>query len=195
MKESERLEVLSKIERNKKNLQKLDEMRDEIQQLKRDEKIRRYIELLENEQQLSSYLSYYNFNSNQIEYLEFLWAFDSRITSKVFEKCNHPLWLYLGSYGLETDSKGEYVFDYEVENEQDQNFVYNKYGCPECGTELIINEWNNGWKSFENGKMVYIPIKRNFDLYQRKYYELLMTEDVKTAQLMLVKGLKRKNED
>ncbi len=190
MKESERLEVLARIENDKNKLQRCEEVKTEIKQLEQDEKIKHYNSLLYECRELNSYLMSFNSDPKQMEYLEFLWAFSLRLISdrgQGFSHCNHPFWFYLGSYGLELAPHLECYREDQVESEQDPDFTYNKYGCPECGRVISVKDW----KSFEAEEKIYILNIQNFDFNQRKYYELLLNNDVEKSQERLVKDLKR----
>lgn len=115
-------------------------------------------------------------------------------------KCNHPIWLYGGSYaifnylcknGMSEYQKPEIIMH---DGEDYRSFAYNVYYCLECGMPIQVRNW----KEFENTQQVLRSDDGLFDadleMYQYLYYQYLYEMPSEEAQKTLIMRHKKDHE-
>ena len=124
--------------------------------------------------------------------LEFIWALTG-VKKEGISQCNHDILNYYGSYSLGDTPRVK--LEFQVYDEEDEDFTYNKYKCLECGKLIQVEDW----QEFEKEKIVLKNRKEiNPFKYQDLYYQLLYNHSVEEAQRMLIeefnktKGLTKK---
>ena len=155
MKEVERLQVVSRIKRNIFNMNAIKKTNSKIKKLTKDEKVAEYIKLKEELELLKDRQRMFTKSDKRIIESEFAISFQT-------QECNHEIWIYTGSYKIAYDSKSKYGYSLICDNEDSEDFKYNKYVCLECGREVIIENWQD----FENSNHV---LKNRNDIDVHKY--------------------------
>lgn len=194
MKEIERQEVVRRIQND---IQEKDELRKQYDQLKEmaaNPAVVKYLQLIEEIKNKENHQSFFNSEEKMI-YLEFVWAFESRIKGQDMEPCKHEVWLYDGSYYLDADWRCEHDHYYHADDETHKDFAYNRYVCLECGKKVETKDWQN----FENFHFVLKNQNGTPDLraerYRQLYYQLLYTNDVETAKQNVIEQFNREKEE
>ena len=106
-------------------------------------------------------------------YLQFVWAFKSRVRADGIHPCMHEIWMYDGSYMVESDYYNEREWEVLVSSEDNKNFDYNRYICLECGK--YFNTPN--WKEFEETHFVlknYDRSSKSISYFRELYYQLFV---------------------
>ena len=130
MTEQERKIVIERIDKNRKNIQLLEEKKKAIEELAKNEIIVKYLNLLEEIEILNKKIGSCK-NLEQATELEFNWAFRSRIKNEGITPCSHDVWMYCGSYGMWLEPKWRRGHEYFIKDEEKKEFSYNKYSCLE----------------------------------------------------------------
>ena len=182
MKESERLEVIKRIQDDINSEEILEAKDIELKFLAQDNAVKRYLKLKSEIAKIKSNQKIFNNYINKMIGLEFDWAFHRNINSSGFSSCKHDIWVYDGTvlYDRRND-----LFSTSIspEYEHDDDFMYNQYVCLECGHVININYVDD----FENNHTV---LKDKFwvdaEKYRLLYYQLLYEYSVEDAQWMII---------
>lgn len=197
MNEYERREILKKLKEIKKIFTERNNTIEEKEKLKQNETVQRYFSLQRKiadlNEQIINLNKYDKFNRNfeQIVINEF------KDKENHFSKCEHPIYVYIGSF----KDEGEYgyesrVYSHRVDNEKSFDFEYNIYKCLVCGSTKIIykNKYPN-YEEFEKEHNVlksYLMNPALFDKLQEEYYKYLYNHTVETTQKKLIKVFKER---
>ena len=179
MTEQERLAI---VERIKKDLE-LQSLREKTKikrkELIQNEKVKEYLETEKIIKKLNKELRLLK-NEQQMIELEFIWALTGVKKSDIFQ-CNHDIWIYYGSYSLGETPWVE--LEFQVYNEEADDFSYNKYMCLECRKLIQVEDW----QKFEKEEFVLKNRKENNpSKYQNLYYQLLYNYSVDESQRMVI---------
>jgi len=193
MKEIERMMVIHRINKDVKDKEALKDMYEELKVLIENPVVRQYLELLKNIESAEKRQHFFNSVEDMI-YLEFVWAFNSRVKAQEIEPCTHDIWLYEGSYYWYEDPLGGHD-DYHIcDNENDKDFAHNCYECLECGKSV----YEKDWKRFEDTHFVLKnqnhKSKFGVNYYRKLYYQLLYNNRVNIAREKVIKEFNRNKE-
>jgi len=184
MREQDRLVVVDRINDDIKQREILATYREELEELKKNSDVCRYLELLDIIEKMANKQCFFDSLARNI-YLQFVWAFESRVRTDGIHPCMHEIWMYDGSYMVESDYYNEREWEVLVSSEDNKNFDYNRYICLECGK--YFNTPN--WKEFEETHFVlknYDRASKSISYFRQLYYQLLYTNSVDTAQTMII---------
>ena len=126
MKEELRNLALERIEILKDEREKVISLQREMNELSNNDIVKRYLYLEE-------MLSNVSINNDKKLVLD---AFNSLIRNI---KCNHDIWVYLGSFYYVDDMFRSYSV--RVLDESDKKFEYNLYGCLECDETVEVSDY------------------------------------------------------
>lgn len=182
MKESERLEVIKRIQDDINSEEILEAKDIELKNLSQHDAVKRYLKLKSEIAKIKNNQKIFNNNVEKMIILEFGWAFCRRINSSDFSSCKHDIWVYDGTV-LYDREKDLFSTSISSDSERDNDFMYNKYVCLECGHVININ---NVYE-FENNHTV---LKDKFcvdvEKYRLLYFQLLYEYSVEDAQWMII---------
>lgn len=186
MKEYQRQIVIEQITKNIKEKESLKTKYSQLEELVTDPKIMTYFALLE---EIKKIKEKYNNNTTIEAIIE--QGFKKYICEDF--RCDHDIWLYVGSYYLDID-KYRHEHDHLCrkldENlnttEGDFEYKYNEYVCLECGEKIETKEWKN----FEQNRFVLKNQSEDIDIgkYISQYYQFLYTMNVKEAQNKVIQA-------
>lgn len=173
MKEEERKEAILSI--------------DKVLEIKsKEEEYIRRLEEIENKDLIKEYINL----KEAIDFIKDIPNDEDFIKKIEFEKkiyyCEHSVWLYLKSYA----SCGPNLL-MECENEDDERFAYNSYGCLECGKLKIIKEWKN----FEKENVVLNAKYQKLIDIRKEYFKLLYENDVEFVNKLIKKKYPRRKSE
>lgn len=126
MNEELRKLALEKIKTFKDERERVISLQNEMNELLNNDIVKRYLYL---EKEVSNV----SVNSDKKLMLD---AFNSLIRNI---KCNHDIWMYLGSFYYVDDMFRSYSI--KVPNERDKKFEYNLYGCLECDETVETSDY------------------------------------------------------
>lgn len=126
MNEELRKLALEKIKTFKDERERVISLQNEMNELLNNDIVKRYLYL---EKEVSNV----NVNSDKKLMLD---AFNSLIRNI---KCNHDIWVYLGSFYYVDDMFRSYSV--RVLDESDKKFEYNLYGCLECDETIEVSDY------------------------------------------------------
>ena len=126
MNEELRKLALEKINTFKDERERVISLQNEMNELLNNDIVKRYLYL---EKELSNI----SVNSDKKLMLD---AFNSLIRNI---KCNHDIWVYLGSFYYVDDMFRSYSV--RVLDESDKKFEYNLYGCLECDETIEVSDY------------------------------------------------------
>lgn len=185
MKETERREVVRRIQNDISEKNELKTKYEELKQLSENPIVIRYLKLLDDIKAKEEKLQVFDSEEKMIN-LEFTWAFESRINGQDMSSCYHGVWLYEGSYYLSANRRLEHYHPCRTHDENHPEFWYNRYVCLECGKK---HETKN-WEKFEDDHFVLKNQKADDNLgvsyYRNLYYQLLYGNTVATAQQKVI---------
>lgn len=194
MKETERREVVRRIQSDITERNELKTQYEYLEKLSKNPIVVKYLNLLEEIKLKEEHQHSFDSEEKMID-LEFVWAFESRIKGQDMEPCKHEIWLYDGSYYLEADWRCEHDHYYHAEDENHKDFAYNRYVCLECGKKIETKDW----QTFENSHLV-LKIQDDepnlrASRYRQLYYQLLYENNVETARQKVIEQFNKDKED
>mgnify|MGYP006955377549 FL=1 len=126
MNEELRKLALEKIKTFKNERERVISLQNEMNELLNNDIVKRYLYL---EKEVSNV----SVNSDKKLMLD---AFNSLLRNI---KCNHDIWVYLGSFYYVDDMFRSYSV--RVLDESDKKFEYNLYGCLECDETIEVSDY------------------------------------------------------
>ena len=178
MKEEDRLIIVDIINGIKNIYNMLNEKLHERNNLLQDEKVKKYIQLEDEIIKLEKYLSENHLNLEDTE---------TKVVNSIFSlntfynpSCEHDTWIYVGSYFLAPDYINKGVWECNCENENVEEFEYNKYQCLDCKKNVKVKDY----KKFEQEHVV---LKKINDVsFKSEYFHLLMENTAEETQKILI---------
>lgn len=98
-------------------------------------------------------------------------------------KSSNEIWIYVGSYYIYMDEYG-FEYDYQVKDELEDNFAYNKYKSLSTNKEVDIKDYQN----FEREHIVLKEYNKTYNEYITEYFI-----PTKTKSLTHTKNKNRNN--
>lgn len=178
MKEEDRLKIISQINKDLSEKDKLKEKQGKLEEMRKIPLIKRYLRLQSEILKIKKHREQFSKNSGEIET-----DFRSYISAST-TPCEHDIWIYEGSFSRIQYPRTGYIEDRPVKDEEDIDFTLNIYTCLECSQKICTAFW----KDFEKTHFVLkdYSLKRTPEFYTKKYYNLLYTYPVDEAQKQII---------
>ncbi len=178
MKEEDRLKIISQINKDLKEKDKLKEKQRELEEMQKNPLIKQYRRLQSEIVRIKKRREQFSQNRGEIE-TDFHNYIHTNSTP-----CTHDIWLYEGSFSRIHYPRTGYIEDRLVKDESDIDFTANKYTCLECGHKICTSFWTD----FEKTHYVLkdYSLKKTAEFYTKKYYNLLYVCTVDEAQQQII---------
>lgn len=199
MKEQERKEVVSRIEKSIEEKESLKAKYEQLKQLSNTEVVKQYLKLLQDIDCIEK--RYQKLDTlEKIISDEFRTILRYRNTIDLYP-CKHDIWLYDGSYYLLKDQLHEhdhlcreYSETITCDKHIDYSFKYNRYICLECGEKIETKDWEKFEKSHFVLKNQNKETNLGKDYYINLYYQLLYSNDIESAQKGVIEEFNKNKE-
>ena len=131
MKEKDRQLIVERIQKDIEERKLLQEKYNKLQNLLMDPQVLAYISLSEDIKKIERRQSIFKNSLKETINIEFNRALNNRTKDKQISPCNHDIWLYQGSYYMESDLWCDCEYESLVANETNEKFEFNRYMCLE----------------------------------------------------------------
>lgn len=171
MKEKDRQLIVERIQKDIEERKLLQEKYNKLQNLLMDPQVLAYISLSEDIKKIERRQSIFKNSLKETINIEFNRALNNRTKDKQISPCNHDIWLYQGSYYMESDLWCDCEYESLVANETNEKFEFNRYMCLECGKSVKVSNWQD----FESKHYVLKNYDKHHDCtyYRNLYYQYL----------------------
>ena len=178
MKEEDRLKIISQINKDLKEKDKLKEKQRQLEEMRKNPQIKQYLRLQSEIVRIKKHREQFSKNRGEIE-TDFHNYIHTHSTP-----CLHDIWIYEGSFSRIHYPRTGYIEDRLVKDENDVDFTLNIYTCLECGQKICTAFWTD----FEKTHYVLkdYSLKKTTEFYTKKYYNLLYTCTVDEAQQQII---------
>lgn len=178
MKEEERIKIISQINKDLNEKDKLREKQGQLEEMRKNPLIKQYLRLQSDITRIKKRREQFSKNRGEIE-TDFYNYIHTHSTP-----CTHDIWIYEGSFSRIHYPRTGYIEDRPVKDENDIDFTLNIYTCLECGQKICTSFWTD----FEKTHYVLkdYSLKKTTEFYTKKYYNLLYTCTVDEAQQQII---------